>query len=209
MAQARTSVHGKYQYPGKMTFEEYLEWSDHDTDAEWVDGEVVWMSPVTLDNGDLTLFLGSVLRHFVEHNNLGYVFCERVLMRLDTRPSGREPDVVFVAAGRRSILKKGYIHGAADLVVEVVGEESQVRDRQDKYHEYERAGVAEYWIVDAESEQALFFQRDAAGMFQPVPLDGNGVYHSEVLAGLWLRVDWLWQRPLPPLLSVLREWKII
>jgi len=27
------------------------------------------------------------------------------------------------------------------------------------------------------------------------------------MAGLWLNVEWLWQRP--PLLSVLGEWKLI
>ena len=32
---------------------------------------------------------------------------------------------------------------------------------------------------------------------------------SAVLNGLWLKVDWLWQNPLPPLLDVLKQWNII
>lgn len=32
---------------------------------------------------------------------------------------------------------------------------------------------------------------------------------SRVVEGLWLKVDWLWQEPLPPLLSVLRAWGLI
>jgi hypothetical protein len=30
-----------------------------------------------------------------------------------------------------------------------------------------------------------------------------------VLDGLYLKVEWLWQEPLPTLLSVLKEWKIV
>ena len=36
-----------------------------------------------------------------------------------------------------------------------------------------------------------------------------GIFHSEVLAGLWIKVDWLWQEPLPPLMSVLKEWGLV
>jgi hypothetical protein len=35
------------------------------------------------------------------------------------------------------------------------------------------------------------------------------VYRSRVLEGLWLKVNWLWLEPLPELLPVLREWKLI
>lgn len=31
----------------KMTYEEFLAWADEDTWAEWVDGEVIYMSPVS------------------------------------------------------------------------------------------------------------------------------------------------------------------
>ena len=31
----------------KLTFEEFLDWMDEDTWAEWVDGEVVVLSPAT------------------------------------------------------------------------------------------------------------------------------------------------------------------
>jgi hypothetical protein len=31
----------------KMTYEQFLQWLDEDTWAEWVDGEVYLMSPVT------------------------------------------------------------------------------------------------------------------------------------------------------------------
>ena len=33
--------------PGRMTFEEFLAWADEDTRAEWVDGEVVPLTPAS------------------------------------------------------------------------------------------------------------------------------------------------------------------
>jgi hypothetical protein len=37
------------------------------------------------------------------------------------------------------------------------------------------------------------------------PLDDAGIYRAAVLPGFWLRVDWLWQRPLPRVAHVARE----
>ena len=50
--------------PPRMTYEEFLDWLDEDTFAEWVDGEVVFMSPATFGHQDLVIFLSALLRHF-------------------------------------------------------------------------------------------------------------------------------------------------
>ncbi len=42
---------------GKMTFEEFLEWCDEDTWAEWVDGEVQVVSPASDKHQDIADFL--------------------------------------------------------------------------------------------------------------------------------------------------------
>lgn len=41
----------------KMTFVQFLEWCDEDTFAEWVDGEVVPISPVGLEHQYVAGFL--------------------------------------------------------------------------------------------------------------------------------------------------------
>jgi Uma2 family endonuclease len=192
-----------------MTWDEYLEWVSDENDAEWVDGEIVWMSPVSTYSGDLTQFLAALLRLYAEHHDLGDVFVERALMRLRTRPSGREPDIFFVAKERRDTVTRTYIDGPADLVIEITAKESQRRDRVEKFAEYQRAGVREYWIIDPDKKTAEFYELDAEGGYVPVLPGSDGIYRSPVMHGIWFKVDWFWQRPLPPLLSVLREWKII
>jgi hypothetical protein len=37
----------------------------------------------------------------------------------------------------------------------------------------------------------------------------EGEYRSAVLPDFWLRVEWLWQQPLPPVLDVLRELRVM
>ena len=71
------------------------------------------------------------------------------LVRLpDPLRRGREPDLIFVRKERLPLLKPTYFDGAPDLVVEVASPESLGRDRGEKFVEYERAGVEEYWLID-------------------------------------------------------------
>jgi Uma2 family endonuclease len=106
-------------------------------------------------------------------------------------------------------LKTNYLDGPADLVVEIVSPGSRARDRGDKFYEYEQAGVPEYWTLDPQRKQAEFYQLGGDGIYHLVPVGDDGVYHSAALKGLWLKVDWLWQEPLPTLMSVLKAWKLV
>jgi len=59
--------------PSRMTYEEFLDWADEDTLAEWVDGEVVMYSPASKQHQLIVGFLEKVLGTFVEQHNLGVV----------------------------------------------------------------------------------------------------------------------------------------
>lgn len=193
----------------KMTYEEFLEWADEDTFAEWVNGEVVFMSPVSKDHSDLMGFLLSLVRFFVEAHQSGVVHSDPFQMKTGPDLPGRAPDLLFVATENLPRIKRNYLEGPADLVVEIVSPESRARDRGDKFYEYEAGGVGEYWLLDPLRRQAEFYGRNEDGIYRPLPIAEDGVFRSVALPGLWLRVDWLWQRPLPALLGVLREWGLV
>jgi Uma2 family endonuclease len=203
-----SAVNGASPLP-RMTFEEFLEWYDEETRAEWVDGEVILMSPNSLEHQDVAGFLAALLRHFAEANNLGLVLTPPFLMKLAVIPSGREPDVLFIARERLGDLKNVYLDGPADLAIEVISPESRTRDRRDKYYEYEQAGVREYWLLDPIRNQVEFYRLSGDGIYKLVPVGDDGIFRSVVLEGLWLKVDWLGQEPLPPLMSVLKEWGLV
>ena len=195
--------------PLKMTYEEFLAWADEDTRAEWVEGEVIYMSPVSDLHQDLADFLTALLRFFTETHQLGVVRSAPFQMKIGPRLSGREPDVLFISSEHLDRLKKTFLDGPADLVIEIVSPESRARDRGDKFYEYEQGGVREYWLLDPQRKQAEFYQLGEDGIYHLATIAQDGIYRSVVLKGLEMKVDWLWQEPLPLLLSVLKEWRLV
>jgi Uma2 family endonuclease len=187
----------------KMTYEEFLAWADEDTLAEWVDGEVVMHSPASYDHQDISGFLEAILRPFVQERELGIVQRAPFQMRLPN--SGREPDLIFVAAQHVDRLRRTYLDGPADLVVEVLSPESAGRDRGEKFYEYARGAVPEYWLIDPDAQWAEFYRLGEFGLYEPAFTGRDGLYRSAAIAGFWLRVEWLWEDPLPNSLRVLAE----
>jgi len=74
------------------------------------------------------------------------------------------PDVVWISTGRVAGLlgPDGKLHGAPDLVIEVVspGLANERRDREAKLKLYSARGVLEYWIMNWKSRQIEIYRRD-------------------------------------------------
>ncbi|MBI4504195.1 MAG: Uma2 family endonuclease [Chloroflexi bacterium] len=184
--------------PGKLSFEEFLAWCDEDTWAEWVDGEVVVVSPASARHQDLVWFLGLVLGLWVRRRGLGRTFAAPFLMRLPAPLNrAREPDLLFVAREQLDRLTETYLDGPADLVVEIVSPESAARDRGEKLGEYEAGGVAEYWVVDPQHETLEVYRVGPSGRYETAFAGREGVYESPLLPGLRLDSGWLWAERLP------------
>lgn len=190
--------------PGKkLTYEEFLEWCDEDTLAEWVDGEIVMLSPASEPHQAIFGFLYSILSIFTKIRGLGVICPAPFQMKTGPNLPGREPDIIFVAQEHRDRLKETYLAGPADLVIEIISPESRLRDRGEKFAEYEMGGVREYWIIDQELKRADFYVLDMEGRYQRIIPDIHGAYHSRIISGFWLKLEWLWKEPLPlPLRAV-------
>ena len=195
--------------PLKMTYEEFLQWADEDTWAEWVDGEVILLSPASLLHQALASFLVKLVGSFVDFLDLGIVLGPPFQMKTGPDLPGREPDLIFVAHEHLDRLRDVYLDGPADLVAEIVSPDSRTRDSRDKLREYEQGGVPEYWVLDPFRREAKFHQLGDDDIYHLVAPDENGTYQSAVLKGLRLKVDWLWQKPLPRLPEVFKELGLI
>lgn len=192
---------------GKISYEEFLQSKEY-VWAEWVDGEVIQLSPASKRHQLLVNFLAALLQHFVEANRLGLIISAPFQMKTGVDLPGREPDILFVASDHLERLQDTYLAGAADVVVEIISPESLTRDRGDKFYEYEKGGVEEYWVIDPIRQLAEFYRLDN-GVYRLAPIDNDGICRSVRIAGLWLRVEWLWQEPLPSLMSILKEWGLV
>lgn len=187
-----------------MTEEEFVAWCDEDTRAEWVDGEVIMPSPANLHHVDLAGFLNLILRWFVTVRGLGSVYGPELQVRFVALRRRRVPDLLFVSTEHLHILKATEVEGAPDLVVEIVSPDSVARDWREKYLEYEAAGIREYWVVDAMSRHFEGYTLGADSRYSRIE-ENDGVVHSRVLNGFFLKPTWLWQEPLPNPLEILKE----
>ncbi|MFQ6119844.1 MAG: Uma2 family endonuclease [Methanosarcinales archaeon] len=188
----------------KISYQDFLELCDEDTLAEWVDGRIVRYSPASDMHQYLARWLTSILHIYVEEKKLGIILPAPFQMKTGAGLPGREPDILFIAKENLGRLKRTYVDGPADLVIEIVSEESRSRDRIDKFEEYEIGGVKEYWILEPDLKKADFFVLEE---FFFKKEEVQGIYRSEVLHEFWIKVDWFWN--LPPVLEVLKELGLI
>jgi Uma2 family endonuclease len=178
-----------------ITYEAFLEWLDEDVHAEWVDGKVIVHMPAT-DRHQLTLgFIQALLLLYVSRLKLGRVFTAPFPMRLKDIPSQREPDLMVVVNEHLARVQRQYLDGPADLVVEIVSNDSVRRDRHEKLREYERAGVTEYWVIDPRvgRQRADFYRLNEHGGYDLFATEDDERVEIAVLPGFWLRPSWLWQ----------------
>jgi Uma2 family endonuclease len=196
--------------PQKLTYEEFLREYDGQY-AEYVNSEVIKPMSVTQKHDDLTSFLRAALRFYVEAKNLGRICGEpyQMKMLLEGEIKGREPDIFFVKTENFSRIQEKFFDGAADLVIEVISPESVFRDTQEKFKEYEAAGVKEYWLINYELRTANFYGFDEKGKYRLLPLGAGGRFESRVMEGLWIETEWLWRENLPGLMEVLKNWKLV
>jgi len=190
-----------------MTYDEYLARSEHERRAEWVNGAVTIFVPPRMVHVRLASFFVTLLRLFVHRFDLGEVVGSPVQMRRLDATVLRGPNVLFVTKAYLDRMTADRVEGAADLVIEIISDESVGRDRGDKFDEYERAGVGEYWIADPRPGRLRFdaWVRGDDQKFQIILPAADGRYHSTVVPGFWLRPDWLWQNPLPGEATLLDE----
>lgn len=189
--------------PQRMSWEEYLQFGEENTLAEWIDGEVFIYSSNTAKHQQILGFLNRVIGLFIEINDSGQLFTAPYAMKLSKLQRGREPDMLFVSREREHLITKTYLDGAADLAVEVISPESVERDTVQKFAEYETAGIPEYWLIDYTNQTAVFYVLDENGQYQSAQMD-DGVFRSQVLPGFFIRPAWLWQERLQTI-EALRE----
>ncbi len=196
--------------PRKLTYEEFLREYDGQY-AEYVDDEVIRPMSVTQRHNELTHFLSGILQLFAETKKSGRIYSEPYQMKMiiDGKVKGREPDIFFVKTENLNRIGEKFFDGAADLIIEVISPESIIRDTQDKFEEYEAAGVTEYWLIDSNRRTANFYGFDENGKYKMLPISIDGTFESRVIEGLWINTDWLWQEELPNLMEILKQWKLL
>jgi Uma2 family endonuclease len=188
----------------RMTEQQFIDWCDEDTRAEWLDREVVMMAPVSDEHDSIYGYLYVLLWTFVLEHRLGRVLSDPFQVRLAKQRRRRAPDIMFVATANLDRIKRINVEGPPDLIIEIISPDSQSRDRREKFQEYEAAGVREYWIVDPLSKTVEFYGLGKSNRYALI-VERDGKLRSRVLPRFYIKPKWLWQPERPDPAAILRE----
>ncbi len=121
--------------------------------VQLIENELV-MTPAPLDVHQEVL--GDVfvaLANFVKRQDLGKVRIAPYDVFLDDH-NAFQPDIVFVSSEKMHLIRKNGLHGAPDLVIEILSPSTGKYDLHQKKDVYERCGVQEYWVINPETKAA-------------------------------------------------------
>jgi Uma2 family endonuclease len=128
----------------------------------WVDMDMEQLFTHNQVKTEFTIVLGGLTKD----EELGYFFSDRVLLSNESANLSTEPDGTFCSFNaleeRRVYLVEGLeeghveIEGTPDMVLEVVSRHSVRKDTKVLRNLYWRAGIPEYWLVDARKNPPQF-----------------------------------------------------
>jgi len=131
---------------------------------EVLDGQPMAMASATANHVIVAGNVYSIFRDYLKGK-----FC-RVFPELDVFLSDKDtfiPDVMVVC--RPDIIKANGIHGALDLVVEVLSPSTIKRDKGYKMQAYAKSGVKELWLIYPESRIVeVYYLKNKAFEFENV-----------------------------------------
>jgi len=172
---------------GQWTEEDYFALPDTNRYVELSDGELVVPLHPTNRHQVAVLEFAVRLRQFVLENNLGSVRIAPLPVRLWPGRI-REPDIFFIAGEHADRIGE-QVCGVPDLIVEVTSPSTARLDRMEKFAEYARAGVREYWVVDPESRTVEVYSLDRGAYVLRGKWGPGEVASSGLLPGFEVGVD--------------------
>ncbi len=166
----------------RFTYEDYLLLPE-DCRYEIIDGDLFKTPTPGPPHQRIVGNLYLRLCRYVEDHQLGEILvapCDVVLSPTDIV----QPDLLFVAAGRGSIIGEKFISAAPDLVVEVLSPSTEDRDRTLKTKLYARFGVRELWLADPETKRIEVLINSGDGFRREAIFGVGTVLRSALLPGL-------------------------
>lgn len=96
------------------------------------------------------------MKKYVLENDLGKVAFAPIDVYLGTS-NAVQPDVFFIAKSNMDIIKEDGVHGVPDIIVEVLSPGNKNDDLIKKKVQYEKFGVKEYFILDADDKTVVTY----------------------------------------------------
>lgn len=144
----------------RMTFEEAAALDPDEQPGEIVDGEWVPVTNSTWRHGKICSAISFLLQLYARQHGGWSVSVGDPGVKLKRNPDTlRGPDVAIVRSEREPQGKgvEGWLDGAPDLAVEVLGDSQSYSEMTKKALEYLAAGAKMVWLVDAEPRRVVIY----------------------------------------------------
>jgi len=176
-----------YPPQGEWKEEDYFSLPDTNRYVELSDGRIIMPPHPTFSHQEALKRLFLRLQAFVEKNNLGIVQIAPLPVRLWPGKI-REPDIFFIGKEHSDRIGER-VCGVPDLVVEVISSSTERTDRVEKFLEYAKAGIREYWLIDPEKKTVEVYSLRGGDYILLGKYSGSQVATSEMLPGFKLRAS--------------------
>jgi Uma2 family endonuclease len=141
--------------------------------AQLINNQIV-MSPAPSDpHQRIVGEIYAQMHQFVKKMGLGETRVAPYDVYLNRR-NAFQPDIIFISNENLHRIKNNGLHGAPDLVIEILSPGTWRQDKEDKKYEYERSGVREYWMIDPADKSTEGFQL-VAGEYQLIPSEAGQI----------------------------------
>ena len=137
----------------KFTYEDYAKTPEGER-YELIDGELIMAAAPNMAHQNAQSIIGGEFYVFVRDRDLGWIYFSPTDVYL-TDADVVQPDILFISKGRSHIRTGKNIHGAPDLVVEILSPSTSANDWGYKKDLYARYGVKEFWLVDPYAKQVI------------------------------------------------------
>jgi len=172
---------------GEWTEEAYFSLPETNRIIELSRGRLIITPAPTTQHQDISNKLHLLIGNFVLSNKLGKACYSPLDVRL-WEGTIRQPDIVYMSNEHKDRITEKY-WGVPDLVMEITSEGTDKQDRIDKFYEYAKAGILEYWIVDPfrQTIETFALEKGAHVMFGKWGI--GEVANSKILAGFQISVN--------------------
>lgn len=158
-----------------------------------VEGELIMAPSPSSFHQDIAGNVFFLLRQHVLKHRLGKV-CIAPLDVYLSDTNVFQPDVFFLSKASLPMLRADGVHGAPDLVVEVVSPSNGLLDKKRKRPIYAEHGVKELWLIDP-TLQLIHRYDFAVDTAKPVRIvDSEESFETALLSGLAINAVEVFQR---------------
>jgi Uma2 family endonuclease len=167
----------------RFTYEDYKNLPESETKRyELLDGELVMVPAPTIGHQRISRNILVMLWDYLQEHPIGEILDAPCDVRLGEDVV--QPDIIYIANERRSIIKEELVDGAPDIVVEVFSPATVGRDKTYKRTLYARQGVREYWLVDPDERTIEVLRLTEAGFEHLATYHEADTLTSHLLPGL-------------------------